>query len=323
MVSFFKDRSPAAVFWLIIICFGLHSNALLNTPPVTITQTDGFFYYLLNPLKNADAYFISLLYVLLIFLIALQLNFVLNTLHLFPKPAYTPALAFVLFSALLPAFNAVSTALFTCNLFIWILYNACKLYAAPNAKASIYNFGLLTGLTIILYFHSVPLILIATIALAIIRPFRLNEWFVLIFGLLTPAYFLAAYLFLTSQLNLLPSPQQIFGLIKLPVPSLFIIISFAVAALATLSGIFSVQNTGSNVLIQVRKSWSLIFVSLVFIIPVIFFIHEAYPSVLLLIAVPAAAYAGFAFASSRNILPVIFFWALLGLAIYNNWFAKY
>lgn len=254
---------------------------------------------------------------------ALQVNFILNYLRMFQKPSYTPALAFLLFSALLPAFNVINAALFATVLYTFILYSACKLYAAPNPKTSIYNFGLLTGLCIVLYYASSPLIFIALIALAIIRPFRTNEWFVLFFGIITPAYFVVAYLFLTDQLHLLPAPQQIFKLIKLPVPPLVTIITLAVAASATLMGIFSVQSSGANVLIQVRKSWSVFLMALILIIPIVFFITGAYPFVLMLAMVPAACFTGFAFANNRNILPVIFFWALMGLAIYNNWFAKY
>jgi len=323
VISLFKERSAVSVFWLIIICFGLHLHSLITPPQIVVAPSDGFFYYLINPFKNADTYFSSLAYVLIIFLLALQINFVLSNLRMFPKPSYTPALAFIIFSALIPAFNVINAALFACILLTWILYSACKLYAAHNSKTSIYNFGLLCGLCVILYYPSAPLIIIAFIALAIIRSFHVNEWFVLFFGIITPAYFLTAYLFLTDQLNLVPAPQQLFDIIKLPLQPLLVIISLVTASVATVWGIFLVRNLGGNVLIQVRKGWSVFFVTLLFIIPVIFFIKGAFPAVFLLAAVPAACYTGFAFANSRNILPVIFFWVLVGLSIYNNWFAKY
>ena len=323
MISLFKERSAVSVFWLILICFGLHLHSLVNPPEIVVAPSDGFIYYLVNPLKNADTYFSSLVFVLIIFLLALQLNFILNSLRMFSKPSYTPALAFIIFSALIPAFNVINAALFACILLIWILYSACKLYAAKNSKGSIYNFGLLCGLSAILYFPSAPIIVIAFIALAIIRSFHVNEWFVLFFGIITPAYFLTGYLFLTDQFNLIPAPQQLFDVIKLPLQPLLIIISLSTASLATIWGIFWVQSSGTNVLIQVRKSWSVFLVTLVLIIPVVFFMKDAFPAVILLAAIPAACYTGFAFANSRNILPVVFFWVLIGLSVYNNWFAKY
>lgn len=323
MISLFKDRSAVSVFWLIIICFGLHTSSLLHAPEIVISPADGYFYYILQPLKNAQPYFVSLLFILLIFLLAMQLNFMLNALHMFPKQTNAAALAFLLFSALLPQFNVLSTALFACNLFIWILYSACRLYAAPNPKTSIYNFGMLCGFSMLLYYPMLPLIMIALLALVIMRSFKINEWFVLFFGLITPAYFLASYLFITGNLKFLPKPLQIFDIIRLPVPPIMFIITFAVSTLIILWGIFSVQSSGINALIQVRKSWSVFFIAMLLLLPAVFFIKDAYPLVLLLVVLPGAAYTGYAFANSRNILPVIFFWVLLGLSIYNNWFAKY
>lgn len=309
-----------AVFWLVIICFALHANALVHPPQVQTEMTDGFFYYILSPFKNAGAFAVSLIYILIIMVLALQLNFVLNNLRFLPKPSYTPALCFILFSALLPSFNVLNAAMLACFLVIGILYSACKLYAAKNAKSAIYNFGLLTGLCAILYYPSASFIIIALLALAIIRPFDINEWFILFFGIITPAYLLSAYLFLTGQLHLLQAPRQVFGLFSLPATPMYAIPIAVVSALAVW-GIFSVQNSGANVLIQVRKSWSVFLVAFLFCIPSLFFVKDAFPFMLIIIALPAASYAGFAFANNRNIFPVIFFWVLIVLSVYNNWFA--
>lgn len=323
MVSLFKEKSPAAVFWLIVVCFGLHFFSLIEPPSVLIKPGDGFFYYILEPLLNVQAYSISLIYVLIIFLLALQLNFMMNILRMMPKQSYTPALAFLLFTALMPQLNAVTPALFACNLFIWILFGAARLYAAPNPKTSIYNFGLLVGLSIVLYFPSLPLVIIAFIALAIIRPFNIAEWFVLLFGILTPAYFLTGYLFLTNQFALLPPVQSLFNATSLPLLPKLIIVSFVVAGLSVCWGIIAVQGSGKSVLIHVRKSWSVFLIALIFLLPALFFIVGAFPMLLYLLMVPAACYTGFAFANNRNIFPAVFFWLLLALDIYNNWLAKY
>jgi hypothetical protein len=112
---------------------------------------------------------------------------------------------------------------------------------------------------VILFYPALPFVIIALFALMIMRSFKPTEWFVLLFGIITPAYFLGGYLFLTGQLDLLPQPQQVFALIQLPVQPLLIIISLCVAVLATIWGFFSVQHSGGNALIQVRKSWSVFF----------------------------------------------------------------
>ena len=244
---------------------------------------------------------------------------------MFPRPSFTPALAFVLLSALLPVFNQISAALLSCNFFIWIFYSACRLYNAPNAKTSIYNIGLITGISIILYYAMMPLAIIVLLSFLIIRSFRANELFILLFGLLTPFYFLIAGLFLKGNLKFLPLPQQIFNIYFNSSPQFSLIsITLIVAALVTLWAMITVQQTGSRELIQVRKSWTLAGVFLIFHIPAIFFVRQAYPSAVLIAMIPAACYIGYAFGSaSRSIIPTIIFWLFVGLSIYNNWFAKY
>jgi hypothetical protein len=325
VVSFFKDKSAVSVFWLIILCCGLHAYSLINAPQLNVSVNEGFFYYLLQPFANLQPYTLSVIYVLLIFLLALQLNFVVNDLNMLAKQSYTPALAFVLLSALLPAFNQVSAALLSCNFFIWIFYSACRLYNAPNAKTSIYNIGLITGIAIILYYAMMPLVIIVLLAFFIIRPFRANELFILLFGILTPFYFLITCLFLKGNLKLLPQPQQLFNINFNSKPQFSItIITLAAAAVTTIWAMFAVKQTGNRELIQVRKSWTLAGVFLIFFISAIVFVQQAYPSAILVAMIPAACYTGYAFSStSRSIIPTIIFWLFVGLCIYNNWFAKY
>lgn len=325
MVSFFKDKSAVSVFWLIILCFGLHVYSLVHPPQITASPYEGFFFYFIQLFANIQSYALSVLYVFIIFLEALQLNFIINDLRLLARPSYTTAAAFILLTALLPAFNQICPALIACNFLMWIIYSACRLYNAPNPKTVIYNLGLFTGALVILYFPSLPLVLIIILALAIMRPFRLNEWFVMIFGILTPVYFLISYLFLTDQLNLIPSSTQLFGLTSISNSQLpLLIITFSSIVIITFFGILSVQQTSGRVLIQVRKSWQLILITLIFLLPAVFLINHVWPTAVLLALIPASCYIGFEFSNiNRSFLSALFFWMLFALSIYNNWFANY
>jgi hypothetical protein len=325
MVSFFKDKSAVSVFWLIILCCGLHVYSLINAPQLNISVNEGFFYYLLQPFANLQPYTLSVIYVLLIFLIALQLNFVVSELNLLSKQSYTPALAFVLLSALLPAFNQVTAALLSCNFLIWIFYGVCRLYNTSKAKTSIYNIGLVTGISVILYYPMMALIIIVLLSFLIIRSFRANELFILLFGIITPFYFLITYLFLKNDLKFLPLPQRLFNFYISNKPQFSLaIITLIIAAVVMAWSMLMVRKSGNRELVQVRRSWTVAGVFLLLFIPAIFFIKLAYPSAILIAMIPAACYIGYAFGStSRSIVPTIIFWLFVGLSIYNNWFAKY
>ena len=133
-----------------------------------------------------------------------------------------------------------------------------------------------------------------------------------------------AILFLKDNLRVLPLPEQ---LLNLTVPALrelpILITTLALATIIVLFGVFSVQQDKRDVM-QVRRSWNVVFVFLIFSIPGVLFIQHAWPTALLLVMVPASCYTGFSFSvSSRHIFATISFWALLALTIYNNWFANY
>ena len=45
-------------------------------------------------------------------------------------------------------------------------------------------------------------------ALGTLRPFRINEWITLLFGIITPFYFLAGWLFLNDKFDLVVNPVK-------------------------------------------------------------------------------------------------------------------
>jgi hypothetical protein len=167
------------------------------------------------------------------------------------------------------------------------------------------------------------LIIIVLLSFLIIRSFRANELFILLFGIITPFYFLVTYLFLKGDLKLLPLPQQLFNFYISNKPQFSLaVITLIIAAVVTVWAMVVVQSSGNRELIQVRKSWTVAGVFLLLFIPAILFVKLAYPSAVLVALIPAACYIGYAFGStSRSIIPTIIFWLFVGLSIYNNWFA--
>lgn len=322
MVSFFKEKSPISIFLLIVLIIALHAHSAAVPVNVIVQQGDGYLYYLLAPFKNVPQA-LSFLYGIILFVTALLVNFVFNQVRLFTKSGYTGALAFVLLSALLPEWNNIFTALIIQIPLIWIFYFTSRIYNAPQARSLIFNTGFLAGATMLLYYAAFPLVVILFISLAIMRPFRINEWFVLLLGIITPIYFMAGYLFLND--NLLTECRMIADNFMLhPIVPADIIrtsITLGVAGLFILYGLLSVNNTGGQAALQVRKSWAVLFWILFFFIPVSFLIKDSWPYALMLLIIPASAYISHIFISAKlKIVPLLIFWILVSLTIYNNWF---
>ncbi len=323
MVSFFKEKSTASVFGLIIVSASARAFFWVHPPQLALSPDDGFIYYLLSPVLILPALFIPFIYHLIVLVQALRLNYALNQVRMYPKTASTAALAYILLTAILPSWNNITAALLVNTIIIWLLYKLTKLYNTQQPKTLLFNIGAITGSMVLLYFPTVPFILVVFFALGIFRPFTLNEWLVLLIGLLTPFYFLAGWLFLTNNLALALQELQIFEphiitISNLPVTA----ITFAIAGLTAAAGVFMWQSNSGRMVIQVRKSWSVFFLAMLLLIPVVFLVKQNWQNVIMLTTVPAAAFVSNIFLyPKKNLIPAIVFWALIAIVIYNNWFA--
>jgi len=322
VVSLFKEKSTAAVFGIIILSAGLRAFFWQSPPQVVSNPGDGFIFYLLEQVKLLPAALLPVIYHIVVIVQSMRLNYVLNEARLFPKIAFTTALAYILLTALVPGWNNISSALVANSLVILLIYRMVKLYNAPNPKTLLYNIGLITGSTVLLYFPAVPFVIVAFFALGTLRPFRINEWITLLFGIITPFYFLAGWLFLNDKFDLVVTQLKMFTPQSITTAnSLLLVATLGVALVAIIAGFLYWQSNNGRMVIQVRKSWSILFVAMLSVIPVVFIMANTWPEALLLAIVPASAFVSNTFLyPKKTILTGLLFWILAGLIVYNNWF---
>lgn len=323
MVSFFKDKSAAGVFGLVIVSAGIRAFFWRTPPQIVTSPGDGLIYYPLSYLSKVTAGIaVPLIYHLLVLIQALRLNYALNDFRMFPKPAFTTALAYVMLTALIPAWNNITSALVTNSMLIWLVYRMIRLHNTHQPKTLVYNIGLITGSTVLLYYPSFPLILVIFFALGTIRPFRPNEWVILLLGVITPFYFLAGWLFLDDKLKLFSGQLKMFyPHVVTPANLLFALITFGIATVGVITGIYLWQSNSNRMVIQVRKNWMILFTMLLVLVPPVFLIRNLWPDALLLATVPASAFVSNSFLyPKRNVYPPLLFWIFVALIIYNNWF---
>jgi len=321
VVSFFKEKSTAAVFGLIVVSIASRAFFWVHPPHLIISPDDGLIYYLLSQLPRLPVVPVALLYHLIVVVQALRLNYALNDLRMFSKPVFTTALAYVLLTAFIPAWNNLSSAFLINSMIIWLLFRILKLYSSPNPKSLLFNIGLITSCTVLLYYPAMPLVVLAFFTVAIYRSFRLNEWLILLLGILTPFYFLGGWLFLNDKLDMVLQQATIFQLqIIRPANIPLTIVTFSMAVVAVITGVYMWQANSGRMVIQIRKNWSILFFMLLLFIPGIFFIRNAWPNALLMAAVPASAFVSNTWLyPKRNLFPVLLFWLFIAIIVYNNW----
>ena len=223
---------------------------------------DGIFYKtflnLLAPVAGGFPSVYSIITFILLFVQAISFNKIVNSQRLHRQTNYLTGMSYLLVTSLFSEWFSLSAPLLVNTFLIWIWARLCGLYNNPNAKASIFNIGMATGLVAFIYFPSITFLLLIISGIAIGRPFRLQEWLLGLLGILTPVYFYASYLFLTDKINSFHFPGLHFSY-----PHFFgnkwAYAALGLIAIGIAAGIYFVNRNMRRQVVQTRKSWQLIF----------------------------------------------------------------
>ena len=124
---------------------------------------------------------------------ATLLNSICNYHKMLPRANYLPAMCYILITSLLPDWGHFSAPLLINSIMIWCWYRMVALYNSPSPVIAIFNIGLFLGFATLLYVPAMVFLILLFFALLIMRPFRIQEWFVGFIGFTSPYYFLTLF----------------------------------------------------------------------------------------------------------------------------------
>lgn len=313
MIGIFKQKTPVNIFLLLVFAVLIKLPMFMN-PHVAVTKPGDSILYkaiidFISPFGKSNPVIYPGLAFVLLFVQALMLTRFMNVQRMLSQQGYLPGMAYLLISSLLPEWNYFSAPLIVNTILLFVLSGLFKTYNQTNAKGSIFNIGLALGVVSFLFFPALTFIIWILFALAIMRPFKLNEWLLCILGLTTPFYFYAVYLFITGQW----SWQALLPYFSIGTPSVKQSVWLAGSAflivLPFLAGGYLVQDGLRRMLIQVRKGWSLLLLFLLgaFFIP---FVNSGDNfENWVFTAIPFAAFHSCTYLySSFRIFPMAIFW---------------
>ena len=262
MIAIFKQKNPANLILLLVFGVLIKLPMFLHPHTPTVRPADGtLFIYLLQSLEatgKTSPIVYSLLAFGLLFLQAVILTRFVNNQRMMNRSSYLPGMAYLLITSLLPEWNYFSAPLIINSILLFVLSALFKIYNQQNAKATIFNIGVALGLAGFLFISSLTFIIWVLLALAVMRPFRLNEWLLCILGITTPFYFYGIYLFINDKW----SWQALVPHLSVGIPaikqSFWLAGSVFLLMIPFLTGGYYVQDNLRRMLINVRKGWSLL-----------------------------------------------------------------
>jgi len=323
MVFLFRDRSVVNILLVLLLSVGVHLHAPEQVLPTAIPlQQNGLFSYVLAQyIYNLPLAIQVIIFHALLVTQALRLNMVMQDLRMFSSVNYVPAMTYVLLSGLLMESNTITETLVSNSLTLWIFIKLSRLYNNPEPKTLLFNIGIIAGISILLFHPTAILIVVVLFALAVVRPFRIAEWLVLLLGVLLPYYFLLVFLYLNNQFALVGAylPNISFGSPLHGLDKLYLI-NLGFILFATLVGLYQLQSHVGRLVIQIRKNWGVMMVLLFTLILSPFMFSSLGTQVLLMGLVPLSATISNGYSNPKKLLlPNFLFWTALGLIIINNW----
>lgn len=319
MVGIFKANNPFNTFLLFI--YGLLLKlAWFFHPVIPVSDTtDGFlFKEIIEALKNTGVQF-PLVYptitYLLLFTQAVTFNKLINDQKMMQRPNYLPAMSYLLITSIFSEWNVLTAPLVINTLLIWVWARISNLYSNNKPKTTLYNIGIMIGISTFFYFPSLAFVLLIVFALIVSRPFILSEWIISLLGIVTPYYFLFSYLFLSDKLKGYRLPQFEISLPQFH-KNYWEYGGICLVLLTFLIGGFFVQANFRKQLVLVRKRWSLLLLYL-FVAVFIPFINATHTfDYWILSAIPLAAYVGCGFLYPvKKWLPATLHWLMVLVVI--------
>ena len=326
MIGIFKQKTPSNIFLLLVFGVLIKLPMFLH-PHIPIVRADDgiLFQWILQfaaPTGHSSPALYPVLAFGLLFLQAIILTRFINTQRMMSRPTFFPGMAYLLITSLLPEWNYFSAPLIVNTILLFVLSGLFKIYNQPDAKGAIFNIGMALGIASFLFFPAITFIVWILLALAVMRPFKLNEWVLCIVGITTPFYFYAIYLFVDdkwSWQHLLPHFSIGLPSIK---QSMWLAGSAFLLVVPFLGGGYYVQDNLRKMLIQVRKGWSLLLLYLLGAIFIPFVNNSDNFENWVMAAIPFAAFHACTYLySNLRIIPLLLFWLTAAFVLGYQYYA--
>ncbi len=324
MTGTFKANNSYNNFLLLLYGLLLKLPMFLHPKIPQAQQIDGFLYRaLLNGLKPAAAslpVIFPIITFILLYSQAVYFNKLVNDQRIMQRPQYLTGMSYLLITSLFMEWNTLSSPLIINSLLIWVWAKMSGLYSNPKPKTALFNIGIAIGIATFFYFPSIAFTALIIFGLAITRPFKLAEWLMALLGIITPYYFLLAFVFLSDKWKGYTFPGFA---VTAPVfnQSYWSYAAIIIVMISSLTGIFFLQQNFRRQLVQARKSWNLTFLYLLVALFVPFVNATHTFEYWILCAVPLSAFvAATFFYPSKNLVPAVLHWLMVGFVIVISYF---
>jgi len=304
VIRLFKNSHPLSILLLVIIAAIPYYSVTTSGWHTTLLVDNKLF--LLNFLEITGVFFekpvvLNLLASTAIVVIeSLLFNKIINDQKILDRPGFLPALSYVLMSSLVPL-HYQSYMLTINGMLLLSISNILSVYKKQKVNDSILIAYFFVGVITCFSTSYLPLCIWLFISMFIMRPTSLREIMLAIIGLILPLYFLVSILYLSSKLSQTTNFQQIKFSMTFPQLDILSWVKIAFFLLMPLIGILGSIRTVGKMLIQGRKTYTVMFVLFICAVLINLISLANFPFTLYLLVIPSGFLITPLFLSSKKI----------------------
>jgi hypothetical protein len=326
VTGIFKANNPYNTFLLFVYGLLLKLPMFLHPAIPSQQQTDGFLFKVVLWQLRKIGENVPIIYPIITFLLlytqAITFNKLVSDQRLMQRSNYLTAMSYLLITSLFKEWNILSAALIINTLLVWVWARMSSLYNNENAQATLFNIGMVIGVSTFFYFPSIAFAALIVFGLVVTRPFRFTEWLIALLGIITPYYFLLAYVFLTDKWKGYKFPGVAISYPKFN-QSGWALAAIIIVLFASVVGLFFIQQNFRRQLVQTRKSWDLVFLYLLVAISIPFINATHTFQYWILCAIPLSVFIACAFMyPTKKWFVLSLHWLIVAFVIAFAYFGK-
>lgn len=294
MLSLFRQNLFINSLLLLPYTILVRIHSLIYPQAYQSSELEGWFNCSMFQWLETSPRIEAILAIIVIFLQAVSLNYILNKNRLALRPNLFPGVFYILLVSISREYLSLNPILLG-NIFIIIMIiNLFKTYRVSQCSGPIFNIGFFIAVASSFYFPYIAYLIPCAIGLLMLRAFRLKERFLYVLGAVSFLYLLFASFYF---FDLYPQFYTAYFKANLPLPEFdphvisdyIPIILFAIGILASVLNYYNIRKKKS---IQSQKKIDILFWLLIWSPLMLIFWNEITVLSLLILAIPLSILVG-------------------------------
>lgn len=187
MLSYFKTPRPTTIFVFVFFFIFLKIPFFIAAKIVPVANVQNLW-TAVGVLLSGSVFINFLLAQVCLLLQAIAFNFLFHKANYHEGNSLIPGVYFVLVTSLIPQFNEFSVYIVIGFILLWMFQTLLLITIKESTRFECFNLGFIGGLLVILNAHFILFIPFLFAMLLVMKPFRFNEYLMLIFGIFCPVY---------------------------------------------------------------------------------------------------------------------------------------